>query len=1262
MANFKIKLFCRIVFVFFVCIIGTTYWLFHKVMNIENLKTTIAQEIESATGMPVKIGKAEFALLEGLGIHLENITIGQKGEQSTPISLKELWINLAPAPLLSKKVKIKKISLRNPSFKTFREENGQFKISGWNGLLNASSSLNSEASRELDMGESPTLIVRDGEMLLIDRQLANLEPIQINHLNIIAQKPLPEAPINLSLFGEIPSNNGSATTAISGKLFESSQTKFKGKLALQNLCIDHLKFFLRSSNLPFKDISISLDGDFSIDLKNTVYFSGEARYQTNSIDSNSEIKFPSQGIIKIKLKWNSNNFELEKFDFKSDPIDLKGSLLWANYALPESRITLAAETSSVSANTISQYLPQEWIKENPSLLNFKDGSVSVQSLKFDESSSDWSNWNWSQSREAFTGNLLFKKADWDLDGFQLKEFDGLLKVNSGKADLSIERSICPKLGKAELKGKILDIFGQDPQMDIEFQGNPSPDNFIKDLRSIIPNPLFVKAVSRFENTHGLGALKGRLKGPLKFNDDSDLSVSYKIAKAGFNDKQTGLPYRNIDGLLEIKHEKQIDTEGAYKAPWKIIYSGFKGQFGDGLISNLQGNIILDDNSPSIKSSAKLSINAKSIPKLLSNRLGEKWFSNLQKVNFIDGRVIVDFFRNGPILNDQWGNYTTDLEFKDVAFNFHNSSATIRKVSGNAKISNEKLILQKLVGNWGESPFQIEGAINQLTHKNPSFDLTIDSLKLTPENLPQTPFFKKIHLTGNLGIRSNLKGTFDDFQFITELDLDSTGYKFPTFEKIPGDTNSITMEGRLNTSNFVEFKTFKYKIQDAIVRGSGKLNLFDSQDFIFNLFGENISIKSIASNFSPLEAMESGVANISLKGNGAWTSLENLKYEGTVKLGDASFKAEGFTHPLILNANLDLENYKSTINSATLASSDSAVQFTGNYEWNNAPSLNLTISGKKVDFNDVWPGVIPLEKIRKILFKSPLYNNGTATVEFQLGYYEFLFWTLNNPSGKIQLKDKSFNIEDFKILHPNGGLVEVGARFSFPETSGIQVDSFLSGSKIQAQDFLSIFGKTFDNGLTGSFDKLEGAFQVQGNTWKKFRKSFNAQLDFDLTAGTFDPNKLLKGASDLFNFSYTVDSDASKASDDRPYQNIAAGFRVKNGVAQTEDFRYLNNTRGMTLAGVFDLNKNEMDTVVGVAHLPGVDKVLTQIPLLGKILTAGSERSLVKTYYVLNGSFASPEMELIPFTSFQKKFIGTFQGILETPTDILMAPLNVPNKN
>ncbi|GIT64755.1 MAG: hypothetical protein Ct9H300mP23_03820 [Nitrospinota bacterium] len=44
----------------------------------------------------------------------------------------------------------------------------------------------------------------------------------------------------------------------------------------------------------------------------------------------------------------------------------------------------------------------------------------------------------------------------------------------------------------------------------------------------------------------------------------------------------------------------------------------------------------------------------------------------------------------------------------------------------------------------------------------------------------------------------------------------------------------------------------------------------------------------------------------------------------------------------------------------------------------------------------------------------------------------------------------------------------------------------------------------------------------------------------------------------------------------------------------------------------------MDTVVGVAPLAKLDRFLTKIPLVGKILTAGDEKSLFKNYYTKKG--------------------------------------------
>jgi hypothetical protein len=59
--------------------------------------------------------------------------------------------------------------------------------------------------------------------------------------------------------------------------------------------------------------------------------------------------------------------------------------------------------------------------------------------------------------------------------------------------------------------------------------------------------------------------------------------------------------------------------------------------------------------------------------------------------------------------------------------------------------------------------------------------------------------------------------------------------------------------------------------------------------------------------------------------------------------------------------------------------------------------------------------------------------------------------------------------------------------------------------------------------------------------------------------------------------------------------------------------------------------------------------------VGKIITGGDEKSLLKTYYTVKGDFNDPEISAIPFTSLGKKVAGVFQGILQTPQDIL-API------
>ena len=65
--------------------------------------------------------------------------------------------------------------------------------------------------------------------------------------------------------------------------------------------------------------------------------------------------------------------------------------------------------------------------------------------------------------------------------------------------------------------------------------------------------------------------------------------------------------------------------------------------------------------------------------------------------------------------------------------------------------------------------------------------------------------------------------------------------------------------------------------------------------------------------------------------------------------------------------------------------------------------------------------------------------------------------------------------------------------------------------------------------------------------------------------------------------------------------------------------------------------------------------IEKIPVLGPIVTGGKEGSLITNYYEVEGHFSNPRIESIPWTSVGKKILGTFEGIITAPADLIPQP-------
>jgi hypothetical protein len=190
-------------------------------------------------------------------------------------------------------------------------------------------------------------------------------------------------------------------------------------------------------------------------------------------------------------------------------------------------------------------------------------------------------------------------------------------------------------------------------------------------------------------------------------------------------------------------------------------------------------------------------------------------------------------------------------------------------------------------------------------------------------------------------------------------------------------------------------------------------------------------------------------------------------------------------------------------------------------------------------------------------------------------------------------------------------------------------------------------KTIDARLSGN-----------GKNWKEIITSLHGNLSLDIQSGNINKEKLKRGIRRLFSsIPQPVPLEEEAPS---PFKQISGDFVGKEGVFDTQNFVVETKNRRTSIVGTFDLGKNQMDTVVGIAPLAELDRFLTQIPLVGKIITGGDEKSILKTYYTVKGDFDDPDITMIPFTSLGKRVMGIFQGILQTPQEIL-APItdNLP---
>ena len=939
----------------------------------------------------------------------------------------------------------------------------------------------------------------------------------------------------------------------------------------------------------------------------------------------------------------------------SDAFSFVAKGVLGQYLSEDPSISFDIKTKGFQINNSESYLPLKIIPleyHQKVQKQYRNGTLEVESLKFDGTLSQLNNLTDKENFKLLSLNVRMKHMDWHAPLPPLKHVTGSFRLESGSGELKIEKARYQDHPVTNVKGTIKNVVDQ-PSLDLSFDNKVELSKFHPTLMKALDGNSFQNFIRVYREMAGPGRFRIHVKGPLL--EPEKLSLTGNIFMGDVSLFMQGIEPRieHLHGKIDfnlIPPESTTDKESTLPV---IVFDNFSGGFGKSTFSQVFGKVFMKNDIPSREMSGIYNLDVAELPAIISDLELKYPFDTLhQGTRYTSGRVQVSFNSLGNPMDletlKEWGK----IELQDLSLQYEEEYWPLSNLSGVIEFGEGPLHLVGMKGWYGDSPVQLDGHLTPYAPNGPEFDLVAQSPTFHPSGLRNIPSLENLKYTGTVETEIKIKGSIHDLEFDHILDLSQASYQLgDLFIKPRNVFNKVKLKGHFDSKAGVIVRNIVYDIEENRITGKANIKSLDNPEFFIQMSSSKFKTVSLVQLFEPFKINQKGSVDFQIQGQGNFSRLAQSSFKGTANLKNLEFLPEGHDQVLNLNAGVQYSDNKIAINEGRLASDLSSVDFNGSYLTGPKPKLNLTISGKRL----VLEELLPVESagdanLGSFLNESELFSKGTTDISFDLDELDYKRLTLKLVSGIVSVEKKKIKISKLDLGKERSirgrGIFEMG------DSDALRFKGLIQAEKIPAQDFFSLFGDTFQNGLTGQLKTLDIRVKGQGNELKKIGKSLVVKTSFDFGSGQIDHGRLKTGALQLFGFQEGVAEEKSSEESFSPYEQIAGKFSLVKGIATTENFIYEDKKRRSSLVGTFDLNKNEMDTVLGVAPLAALDKILTKIPVFGKIITGGDEESLVKTYFTVKGKFDNPIMTAIPFTSLTKKVVGIFQGFLQTPKYIL----------
>lgn len=819
---------------------------------------------------------------------------------------------------------------------------------------------------------------------------------------------------------------------------------------------------------------------------------------------------------------------------------------------------------------------------------------------------------------------------------------GKMSLTTGKGifDLTVG-DIVLNMDGYTVKGSV-HVEGPKKKKSLEIIATSTPVSLRKFLSLLPTKKMSREASARVRSVVPLGGTvtvrELKLAGPVKelrgtgILRNPRIVADLSIDGASFRYRDLKTPFTSVSGELSYRDRVFNITD-------------LTGRYSRQILDDLDGTLKNLSEEGSYKVAAKGSFDIKDTLSLAESRTSGKIKERLSALD-ADGVAAISANIEGAVRGGAQLRYSGDMTLNNGSAYYKGVPVGLEAIDASLAFDNDRITLYKVQARTDSSSIALSGLVEGYRGKDPYFKFQSDG-SLTGETLGKALATgpEKINMSGAAPFTLSAEGRKKDFRAKAFVDATGAGLFIKKYiDKAAGFPLRLDVEGGLH-GDVAAIDNASLAFGGSAISGSGTKTL-SSPVYNASLVSEQLSLSDF-DKLSPF--LDSGYATsgaLSFRLKASRTSAEaSPMYEGKMNIKDGSFETgllKNRVHNVTASAEfkgnkaslvVDRLETGTTILEGRLDLLDIAERtliFSLNFPRLHAEDLT---PGKKSDEPKEDSGKAPGTKDKKKKRKPIIGSGVIRAAEGDLWNHQF-----KSLSADVRLTTDTIEINPVS-LDVDGGEATSSVVIFLNEDEPRLFTSDITSKGLHIEKVTGARSpRKFLNGTARTRIHLTG-MKGEGPLMKRINGTGNVFIE---------NGRLWKFGfiTDIFSLVNIISLDELFKTG-LPYKDISGNFRMGRGIISTSDLAFDSNSLRMSAVGSVRVPENTIDLTLALHPFVTIDRILSQIPLAGWIIT-GKEESTVSFYFDVEGPMKKPEVTPLPVKTIEKSIFGILERLLKAP--------------